>query len=169
MAFRHPAPVHPMSRSRRTVEDPTKPLHPTSTGHMVAFQPASLQSSTRSAYLARFRSLAASMPSSHGTVSSTNKMVLHGSDHMIRSGQSEVSTISLGNWSCLPRSTLMFHSLPDERTLDVILWWGWLMFSPALANRMRRLVAAAGLLLASCLHDSATSASFLNTRSCHHL
>ncbi len=70
--------------------NPTKPLHPTSTGHMVAFQPASLQSSTRPAYLARFRSLAASMPSSHGTVSSTNKMVLHGSDHMIKSGRSQV-------------------------------------------------------------------------------
>nr|XP_043876063.1 extracellular calcium-sensing receptor-like isoform X8 [Solea senegalensis] len=45
MAFLRPAPVHPMSWSRRIVEDPTKPLHPTSTGHMRAFQPASLQDS----------------------------------------------------------------------------------------------------------------------------
>lgn len=40
MAFRHAAPVYPMTQSRPTVEDPTKPLHPTSTRHALAFQPA---------------------------------------------------------------------------------------------------------------------------------
>ena len=168
MAFRHPAPVHPMSWSKRLVEDPTKPLHPTSTGHVTAFQPASLHSSARSAYLARFPSLAASIPS-HGTVSSTNRMVLLGSDHMTRSGRSEVCAISQGNWSCLPRSTLIDHSLPGERSLAVSLWRGVMMFSPALVNGMGCLAEAEGLLLASSLHDSATSASFLSTRSCHHL
>ena len=37
-ALRWPAPVHPRSLSRREVEEPTNPLHPTSTGHIVAFQ-----------------------------------------------------------------------------------------------------------------------------------
>lgn len=34
------------------------------------------------------------------------------------------------------------------------------VFSPAFANRLEGLAGAEGLLLASCLHDSATSASF---------
>lgn len=91
---------------------------------MMAFQPASLHSAARSAYLERFRSLAASIPSSHRTVSSTSRMVLWGSDHMIRSGQSDISTISLGNWSCFPRSTLIVHSMPGKMSLAVSLWRG---------------------------------------------
>lgn len=70
-------------------------------------------------------------------------LVLHGSDHMTRSGLSNVSTIHLGNWSCLPRSTLMVHSLLAERNV---------------ASWLEGLVGAEGLLLVSCLHDSATSA-----------
>lgn len=57
-AFLHLAPVHPMSRSRRTVEDLSKPLHPTSTGHVVAIQLASLHSFAKSAYFACFHSVA---------------------------------------------------------------------------------------------------------------
>ncbi|KAK5622997.1 hypothetical protein CRENBAI_021348 [Crenichthys baileyi] len=79
-----------MSQSRQTVEDPMKPMHPTSMGHVVVFQPASLRTSARSVYLAH------SITSSHGTVNSTKKMVLHGFDHIIRSGRSDVSTRGLG-------------------------------------------------------------------------
>lgn len=40
MALRHAAPGYPMARSRPSVEDPTKPRHPTSTRNALAFQPA---------------------------------------------------------------------------------------------------------------------------------
>lgn len=113
--------------------------------------------------------LAASMSSSLGTVSFTNRMVFCGSDHMNRSGRSNISMISLGNLSSLSRSTLMVEFLPGERTFGFIFWeWG-MLFSPALTTWIGHLAGAEGLLLASCLHDSATSASFLNPLSCRHL
>lgn len=142
------APVQPKLRSRRETEWPTKLRHPTFTGHTTAFQPASLQSTARSEYLACFRSWAASRPSSHGTVSSTSRTILHAVVHITRSGRRDVSTISLWNWGCFPRSTPICHSLPGERSLAVFLRRGVKDFSPGLVKWMNCLSTAVGLLFA---------------------
>lgn len=99
----------------------------------------------------RFRSWASSRPSSHWAVGSTRRTILLAVDYITMSGQRDVSTISLENL----RSLAVF----DRRG----------MFCPALAKLKKRLAAAAGRLFASCLHNSATSASFFSTASRHHL
>lgn len=98
-------------------------------------------------------------PPSHGTVSSTIRTILQAADHITRSGRKDVSTISLGNWSCFPWSTASVHPLPGVRSLPVSFWWWVLPLSPALANWMECAVRAGGLLFASCLHISTTSTS----------
>lgn len=95
--LRWPAPVHPISRSRQTVQEPMKPLHPTSMWHIAASQSTSLHSAVTSEYCAHFYSWAASRPSSHGTVSSARRTILLAMDHVTMSGRRDVSVISLGN------------------------------------------------------------------------
>ncbi|MEQ2181804.1 hypothetical protein GOODEAATRI_015300 [Goodea atripinnis] len=82
----------------------------------MAFQPASLRSAARSAYLEHFRSLTAFIPFSQGNLSSGSNMVLYDTDHIIRSGQSGVFTISMGNWRSFSRSSHKVNSLPTTQS-----------------------------------------------------
>ncbi|KAA0714586.1 hypothetical protein E1301_Tti018608 [Triplophysa tibetana] len=111
------APRIPRSLSSHEVDLPTKPLAPTSTGNSLALHPLSLHSATRSAYFPFFLSLAAYSPSSHGTVSSISIADFTAADHNPTSELKVVLHISCGNWSCLPRSTSIFHAAPGVNSL----------------------------------------------------
>ncbi|XP_035769463.1 anoctamin-9-like [Neolamprologus brichardi] len=65
--------VYPVSLSSFAVVLPTKPLHPTSTGRSLIFQPLSSASAANLAYRSFLRSNASSIASSHGTISSMTK------------------------------------------------------------------------------------------------
>lgn len=99
------SPVMPSAVYALQRDCPAKPLHPTSTGKHLAFQPCSWQLLTKSWYFPFFRSKASSIRSSHGTVSSSMTTFFVASDTRMMSGLSEVLTICWGNLSCLPRST----------------------------------------------------------------
>src|SRR4029434_7780035 len=101
---------------------------------MVVFQPASLHSAARSEYLVFFRSKAASIPSSHGTVSSMRSAVFSLVDHTTMSGRRDVVVISLGNWSCLPRSTRMLHSWSEQKSFGVCFGLVLLLPPPSLTK-----------------------------------
>ncbi len=105
-------PVVPAVRRSWIADFPTKPLHPTSTGWMVAVHPPSLHFATRSEYLSCLNSCAACIPSSHGTVSSIMKAFLAAVGHTTASGLNVVWVISVGKISWVPRSTRISHPLP---------------------------------------------------------
>ncbi len=78
MALLRLIPVGQAARRSWIADFPTKPLHPTSTGWMVAVHPPSLHSPARSEYL---NSRATGIPSSHGTVSSIMRAFLAAVTH----------------------------------------------------------------------------------------
>ena len=81
-----------------------KPWLPTSNGHRITLQPFCVHSKTRSVYLSLLYSLATSMLSSQGTVSSPTTVVFAFLDHITRSGLRSVRAISCGNISWVSRS-----------------------------------------------------------------
>src|SRR4029434_1210246 len=131
---------------------------------MVVFQPASLHSAASSEYLVFFRSI----PSSHGTVSSMRSAVFTLVDHTTMSGRRDVVVISLGNWSCLPRSTRMLHSWSEQKSFGVCFGLVLLLPPPSLTKLMWCSVGGRHPLL-SRLHPSSTSASFVRTWSWRNL
>ena len=87
------------------------PLAPTSTANTYVIQPACLQLEASSSYLANLSLCLASKFSSDGQVSSIRMTHFVSGDLMTMSGRCFVVVISVGNFSCLPRSTSMFQSL----------------------------------------------------------
>ncbi len=116
------APMMPSRVKLLHREQAAKPLHPTSVGSQRALQPLLRLSSMSSWYLSRLRSLASSIRSSHGTVSSSKRTCLDEADVSTTSGLKQVDVTISGNLSCLPKSTRSSQSGADESKLatDVI-------------------------------------------------
>ncbi len=74
-----------------------------------------------------------------------------------------------GNWSCLPRSTSIFHTTPDVKSLAGGLLLICVMGSPCLRKWILHRLSIEFWLFASCRLFSSTSASFLSSWSCYHL
>lgn len=73
IVFLLPCPLTPSSLTSFAVELAMNPLHPTSTGHTLTFQPQFFASAVRLAYRSLFCSYALSTASFHGSVSSMIK------------------------------------------------------------------------------------------------
>ena len=151
-----------------------KPPKLTSTGSANAFNPASVHAADSSLYFSFFLSKAASILSSHGTVSSAMITIMaevdQDGDRSLRPGQCLAVgklNFSCVNFSCWFRSTLMFHSHPGVRTDRSFR----LMFcapAPCLMKCIHSWDVDRLVLFTSSLHASKTSASFLRTWSwCH--
>ena len=161
-------PVTPRIFRSRCADVPVKPLHPTSTGKVNALHPACEHVADRSAYLSFFRSYAASICSSHGTVSSTMMTALAGADQSTMSGHRAVMVISAGNFSWRSRSAANCYSPPiDKRDRSVLVQRCALV--PGLVNWIHFGAVGGLFLLASCLRASRISASLRRTLSCRHL
>lgn len=135
IAFLLAFPVMPRFLNTLQSDRPANPLQPTSIGSQRVCQPCLLHSSTSSWYLARFLSLASSMRSSQGTLSSNKISCLVESENIITSGRSLVDIILVGIFSCFPRSTSICQSVAVVRRPDFALGCGR-AFSPALRNLM---------------------------------
>lgn len=112
------------------------PLHPTSMGSHLARHPLLRHSSTSSVYLALFLSLASSMQSSQGTVSSKRMTCSEASEISTRSGLSDVMVTVSGNFSCLPRSTFSSQSCTIANRPEEVVRAAAVGFFPTLAEVM---------------------------------
>ncbi len=57
-------------------------------------------------------------------------------DHITVSGWRDVVVISVGNWSCLPKSTLIFYFWSEEKSLGIFFNLVLLLPSPSLTKLM---------------------------------
>lgn len=104
-----PAPLQPHHRSRHESEWPTKPRHRTSTGHNTAFLLVTLHFAVKLEYLLL-------LVGSPQPMISMSRTILSARTTLPGPSWRDVSTISLGNWSCFPMFTPICHSLPGPRS-----------------------------------------------------
>lgn len=100
----------------QTADVPTQPLLPTSTGYM----------KIQSALQQQNQSISASIPFSHGMVSSMRSTLLVLLDYITISRQRQMLVSSLGSWSFLPRLNVMWQSWVARTAFCWIFslpWW----------------------------------------------
>ncbi len=129
VALLHCSPFTPRSLRIRCNEWPAKRRHPASPGSQRALQSLLQHSVTRSAYLAVLRSLASSIRSSRGTVSSSR------TTHFADSDVNTMSAVFSGNMSCLLRLSWSCPSRAVARSPPKELGW-CCAFSSALMKVM---------------------------------
>ena len=104
---------------------PAKLLPPTSMGKHLARHPHLWHSSTSSVYFSLFLSLASSILSSQGIVSSNKKTCLDDSDSRTMSGLKLVCIMFSGNRSCFPRKRLFWSMAGLMDLATAFSTWSW--------------------------------------------
>ncbi len=106
------------------------------TSHLNVLTPFRWYSFTSSMYLDLFLSLASSIRSSQGTVSSKRMICLEASEISTMSGLSDVIATVSGNLSCLPRSTFRSQSCADVSMPEEVVLIDVVTFSQTLTKVM---------------------------------